>query len=329
LAESNKQYRTVIGFVQFDPREGNAAGKDVRNIAVRATGFKEQAIRVSATLWPSHADVAVEKDDLVAIEGSYTQTKGEKDDGTPVTYHNMSVSRIAVLGKGNSGVKVEVENETRRDEPATTRSRSRMPRFRPSTRTCRPFTISRSQAVGRHAYSSEGDLERRRGDRGSHRHPRDERRPGSRGTEQRAARTPRSRTCRPPLTRNINDQVADYRGLVEPIAAALANSKKARRVGAEYDDLIQEGLIMVWQLLERRITPTAVPVKNRMIDYIRLLAHQTGFALRECQVDPDTEEFIDHDPVTGEYVGPCSQHIPYEALLPMDDYASRPLGGAG
>jgi hypothetical protein len=110
LADSAKQYRTIIGFVQFDPREGNAAGKDVRNITVRGAGFKEQAIRVSATLWPSHEDVEVEKDDLVAIEGAYSQTSGQKDDGTKVTYHNISVSRIAVLGKGNSGVRPDVEN---------------------------------------------------------------------------------------------------------------------------------------------------------------------------------------------------------------------------
>jgi hypothetical protein len=113
LAESNKQYRTITGFVQFDPREGQAAGKDVRNIRVRATGFKEQAISVSATLWPSHADVAVAKDDLVTIEGAYTQTKGEREvDGTtvPVTYHNISISRIFNHGQGEAGTRVETVN---------------------------------------------------------------------------------------------------------------------------------------------------------------------------------------------------------------------------
>lgn len=111
MAESNKQYRTITGFVQFDPREGQAAGKDVRNITVRPTGFKEQAVRVSATLWPSHENVKVEKDDLVTLEGAYSQTKGTNEEtGETRVYHNISVSRIFVHGKGNSGVRVDVEN---------------------------------------------------------------------------------------------------------------------------------------------------------------------------------------------------------------------------
>ena len=60
------QYRTVIGIVQFDPREGEAAGKPVRNITVNQAGFGQTAVRVSATLWPSHKNFAVAKNDVSA-----------------------------------------------------------------------------------------------------------------------------------------------------------------------------------------------------------------------------------------------------------------------
>jgi hypothetical protein len=115
LAEA--QFRTIIGIVQFDPREGQAGGKDVRNITVAATGVKDQAIKVGATLWPSHDHIDVAKGDVVIIEGKFSQNKGEKD-GAPVTYNNLSVSRIAVLGEADEGRKVAVENAAADEEPA-------------------------------------------------------------------------------------------------------------------------------------------------------------------------------------------------------------------
>ena len=105
-------YRTVLGIVQFEPKDGEAAGKPVRNIVVNATGFKEQAVSVNATLWPSHKDVEVAENDVVIIEGRYNRNpKGDK------VYHNLSVARIAVLGKADEGERPDVdENDT--DGPA-------------------------------------------------------------------------------------------------------------------------------------------------------------------------------------------------------------------
>ena len=108
---ADKQYRTIQGIVQFPPEDGEAGGKSVRNIRVRQTGVHEkEALLVSATLWPSHDHVVVNEGDVVTLEGSYTARKGESKDGTPRTYHNLSVSRIFVHGNADSGSEVGTVN---------------------------------------------------------------------------------------------------------------------------------------------------------------------------------------------------------------------------
>lgn len=113
------EFRTVMGIVQFPPRDGEAGGKAVRNITVRQTGFGPTAVKVSATIWPSHEHIAVEEGDVVIVEGKYKQNTGTNNDGDKVTYHNLSVTRIAVLGKSDSGKKVDVENETAAEPEST------------------------------------------------------------------------------------------------------------------------------------------------------------------------------------------------------------------
>jgi hypothetical protein len=88
----------------------------------------------------------------------------------------------------------------------------------------------------------------------------------------------------------MNDRVAGYRGLVESIAADLARSRRAHEVGAEYDDLAQEGLIAVWLALEKgvcRVGPDHI--RDRMKDYMTWLGALTR------------------------------QPIPYDELLPLND----------
>jgi hypothetical protein len=104
------KYRSFSGFVKYEPREGEANGKDVRTIVLRQVGIKDQAIDIRATLWPSHEHVAVEQDDFVAVEGKFTVNKANNKEGEPVTYFNLSVSRIVVLGQGDGGVRADTEN---------------------------------------------------------------------------------------------------------------------------------------------------------------------------------------------------------------------------
>lgn len=108
MATAN-EYRTITGFVQFPPREGEAAGKPVRNITVNGV----DRLRYSATLWPSHEGFAVEENDLVVLEGKYTTSP--KDDGGK--YHNLSVIRAKNLGAGDVGVRPDTDNNDVDEEP--------------------------------------------------------------------------------------------------------------------------------------------------------------------------------------------------------------------
>ena len=83
----------------------------------------------------------------------------------------------------------------------------------------------------------------------------------------------------------MNDRVADYRDLVESLARKFVGRK-----GAEFDDLVQEGLINVWQTLERGVTPSIDIIEKRMLSWIKF-------------IDPEK-----------------SSAVPYDTLLPLDDF---------
>lgn len=87
----------------------------------------------------------------------------------------------------------------------------------------------------------------------------------------------------------MNGQVAAYRGLVESLA-----HKFVGREGAEFDDLVQEGLINVWQTLERGVTPAADIIEKRMLSWVEYLAGQNGKRLNPAG---------------------------YDVLLPLDDFS--------
>ena len=81
-------------------------------------------------------------------------------------------------------------------------------------------------------------------------------------------------------------QIAAY----EPLCEALARRFVGRN-GVEADDLVQEGRIFVWQSLKRGIHPSAEMIENRMRDLVRLEGRQRQ-----------------------------GEGVPYEAMLPLDDY---------
>lgn len=101
--------------------------------------------------------------------------------------------------------------------------------------------------------------------------------------------------------------VAAYREAVEALAVRVSRTAGALRAGAECDDLAQEGLIQVWQSLERGVAPSAHLLRLRMIDYVRWLGLQNGQG-RGCIDDEDGQ------------VIPCPDHVSYDTLLPLDDF---------
>jgi single-stranded DNA-binding protein len=104
-------WRTFVGTVQFDPTTREVNGKKVVNIAIRPTGVKDQSLKISATLWPSHESYfdQVKKGTVVAVEGKFDVRPGTDKDGQPTKYYNLSVTGIAVLGTLDPGVRVEAD----------------------------------------------------------------------------------------------------------------------------------------------------------------------------------------------------------------------------
>lgn len=67
----------------------------------------------------------------------------------------------------------------------------------------------------------------------------------------------------------LNEQVAAAQPRVESLARQFGGIP-----GVEFDDLVQEGLIAVWQSLERGIEPSNEFIKNRMRDWMRYVRRQ-------------------------------------------------------
>lgn len=63
-----------------------------------------------------------------------------------------------------------------------------------------------------------------------------------------------------------SDDVAKWRGLIEHHAGRYS---KYNRTLAEFDDLVQVGMIRVWKLLRRGYSPSELAIRHAMIDELR------------------------------------------------------------
>lgn len=70
---------------------------------------------------------------------------------------------------------------------------------------------------------------------------------------------------------SMDQRIAEYLPLCQTLAAQLEGSNEA-----EVDDLVQEGLIRVWQKLDVGEEPSPSDIKERMVDWVRTLGRQTG-----------------------------------------------------
>ena len=101
----------------------------------------------------------------------------------------------------------------------------------------------------------------------------------------------------------MNDRVADYRDLVESLA-----HKFVGRNDAEFDDLVQEGLIFVWETLTKGLRPSAELIEGRMSNWVRLLGTQIGLGRRK------SGEAIEY-----------AQLLPIEPLLESETLSADPI----
>lgn len=71
-------------------------------------------------------------------------------------------------------------------------------------------------------------------------------------------------------------QVRQHEGLCGDLAAKLAFPGTRGINGVEYDDLVQEGRIAIWQAIQRGVKADDFPLvaRGRMIDYQRWLGRQ-------------------------------------------------------
>ena len=83
-----------------------------------------------------------------------------------------------------------------------------------------------------------------------------------------------------------SERVAEYLPLVEAYARRYVGFAQS-----EYDDLRQEGMIAVWQTLERGLRPSPLVINGRMLDWVSYL--------RRLQ---------------------RNDAIAYEVMLPMDEF---------
>lgn len=88
------EYMAVAGPIQFDVESKEVSGKQVREVTIKS--FTSQAL-VKITVWDGFAHVKLAKGDIIFADGKGSQNTVNKDDGTSVTYNNLSASKIAVI----------------------------------------------------------------------------------------------------------------------------------------------------------------------------------------------------------------------------------------
>lgn len=108
MAEGGK-WIGVAGFVQFDVKDREIGDRKVRDLVIRQVG--SAGTNINVTLWPDFKDVKVKKGDFVALEGKYSKSTVDGQDG-PKTYHNVSCQRILVNGDAFEAPKPDTVNSS-------------------------------------------------------------------------------------------------------------------------------------------------------------------------------------------------------------------------
>ena len=99
-------YADLIGMIQFPIEPDKTAnGQPIREAVIKAMNKDDKLVR--CTVWPNFAHVPLKQGDFLSVGGKASTGQGKpKEDGTIVTYYNLSVIRLAVI---ESAVPVETE----------------------------------------------------------------------------------------------------------------------------------------------------------------------------------------------------------------------------
>lgn len=93
---SDKQYETVRGIVQFDPRVREANGKTVTDIAIRDRGTGGVSKLINITIWPEfQLSAPIKKGDFIAADGSIEARTFQGQDGG--TRESLQLSPMSLV----------------------------------------------------------------------------------------------------------------------------------------------------------------------------------------------------------------------------------------
>jgi hypothetical protein len=95
------EYKTVMGFVQFDPNVREANGKQVQSVLIQNVS---QNLDIRVSVWPEQFSGTLEKGDLVFAQGKYEEReiKGK-------LYRDVTASKFRLF-KAETGEPVSIAN---------------------------------------------------------------------------------------------------------------------------------------------------------------------------------------------------------------------------
>lgn len=94
---ADASYVTAVGFVQFEPVEREANGKTVTEFVIKTPGGDGKNIRV--TVWPETHLGPVAVGDFIAVDGKFSSSLYQAQDGSEKTSLQISAGYISKLGE--------------------------------------------------------------------------------------------------------------------------------------------------------------------------------------------------------------------------------------
>lgn len=91
---ADKEYVTAVGFVQFEVKEREANNQTVRDVVIKTPGSSSY---VRITVWPEFESTIINRGDFIAVDGVFTRSSWQDDEGAKKESLNISARTIAVV----------------------------------------------------------------------------------------------------------------------------------------------------------------------------------------------------------------------------------------